>query len=157
MDMKIQDVFSKFSYGIYVVSVKAGNDDNAMIASWVSQCSHEPPLLSVAIRHNRLSHDQILKAGAFSIGILPKDSGSFMKRFKIPDWKNKFEGISSFRTEMGLLMPEDITGYIDCELSASYTTGDHTLFIGRATSGKLIKDIEPMTTKDYGGCYTGAR
>jgi len=156
MDMKIQEVFNCFSYGIYVVSVKADDGDNAMIASWVSQCSHEPPLVSVAIRHNRLSHDQILKAGAFSIGILPKGSNEFMKRFKISDWKKKFEGIKSFRTESGLLMPEGITGYLDCELADSYKTGDHTLFIGKAISGKLLKDIEPMTTRDYGGCYTGA-
>ena len=157
MDMKIQEVFNCFSYGIYVVSVKAGNDDNAMIASWVSQCSHEPPLITLAIRQNRLSHEQILKAGAFSIGILPKGTNEFMKRFKISDWKKKFEGISSFRTESGMLMPEEITGYLDCELAASYKTGDHTLFIGKVLSGKILNDLEPMTTKDYSGCYTGAR
>jgi flavin reductase (DIM6/NTAB) family NADH-FMN oxidoreductase RutF len=40
MDNEWQKVLDKFTYGIYIVSVKDDEADNAMIASWVTQCSH---------------------------------------------------------------------------------------------------------------------
>ena len=156
MDNEWQKVLDRFTYGIYIVSVKDDEADNAMIASWVTQCSHEPPLVTVAIRHNRLSHEQILKAGSFSIGILPGDEPSLLKRFKIPDWRHKFDGVKTRRTGTGNSMPEAVIGYLDCRLVNDFKTGDHTLFIGEVISGEFLNDKEPMTTKDYGGCYRGA-
>jgi flavin reductase (DIM6/NTAB) family NADH-FMN oxidoreductase RutF len=156
MDNEWQKVLDSFTYGIYIISVKDGQSDNAMIASWVTQCSHEPPLIAVAIRHNRLSHDQILNAGTFSIGILPGDESSLVKRFKIPDWRHKFEGIKTRRTGIGNLMPEAAIGYLDLKLVNTIVTGDHTFFIGELVSGDFLSGHEPMTTKDYGGFYRGA-
>jgi flavin reductase (DIM6/NTAB) family NADH-FMN oxidoreductase RutF len=156
MDNEWQKVLDKCTYGIYIVSVKDGQADNAMIASWVTQCSHEPPLVTVAIRHNRLSHEQISKAGSFSIGILSRDDTTLLKRFKIPDWRHKFEGLKIRRTITGNSMPEAIIGYLDLKLINEIGTGDHTLFIGEVTSGEFLNEIEPMTTKDYNGCYRGS-
>lgn len=150
-----QKVLDRFTYGIYIVSIKDGQSDNAMIASWVTQCSHEPPLIGVAIRRNRLSHSQILNSGVFSIGILPHDENMLVKRFKISDWRNKFEGLETRRTIIGNLMPQSVIGYLDLELVNAIETGDHTIFIGKALSGEFLNDIEPMTVKDYDGCYRG--
>ncbi len=155
MNNEWQKILDRFSYGIYIVSIKDGMEDNAMIASWVTQCSHEPPLVGVAIRRNRLSHSQILNSGTFSIGILPHDESKLVKRFKIPDWNKKFEGLETRRTIIGNLMPQSAVGYLDLELINTINTGDHTLFIGKIVSGEFFHDIEPMTAKDYGGCYRG--
>jgi flavin reductase (DIM6/NTAB) family NADH-FMN oxidoreductase RutF len=155
MDNEWQKVLDKFTYGIYIVSVKDGQSDNAMIASWVTQCSHEPPLVAVAVRHNRLSHQQISEAGSFSIGILSREETTLLKRFKIPDWRHKFEGLKIRRTVTGNPMPETVIGYLDMKLVNRIATGDHTLFIGEVVSGEILDETEPMTTKDYGGCYRG--
>lgn len=155
MDAKMQDVFDAFSYGIYVISVKDEGADNAMIASWVSQCSHDPPLLAVAIRKNRLSREQIMKTKAFCIGVLPAGSGGFMKRFKIPEWRKKFEGVESFRTDAGFLMPRRIIGWLDCKIAGIHETGDHTLFIAEACAGGMVKESKPMTTNAYSIRYRG--
>jgi flavin reductase (DIM6/NTAB) family NADH-FMN oxidoreductase RutF len=157
MNNEWQKILDRFSYGIYIVSIMDGHSHNAMIASWVTQCSHEPPLIAVAIRHNRLSHNQILNTGAFSIGLLPQDETTLVKRFKIPDWENKFEGLETRRTIIGNQVPESIIGYLDLKLVNTIETGDHTLFIGEAVSGEFLHNIDPMTTKDYGGCYRGAK
>ena len=50
MEKSMQDVLDKFHYGIYLVTISARDGYNGMIASWVTQCSHEPPLVAVAIR-----------------------------------------------------------------------------------------------------------
>ena len=35
------------TYGLYVVGARAGDEINAMTATWVTQVSFEPPLLAV--------------------------------------------------------------------------------------------------------------
>jgi len=152
-----QDVLDHFRYGIYLISIRIDEADNAMIASWVAQCSHEPPLVSVAIRNNRLSCAQISHAGGFSIGVLPRQDLELIKQFKIPDWHRKFDGLTCRRSPQGALFPEDVIGYLDCTLENTLATGDHTLFIGRVVAGEILNDSEPLSTADYGGNYRGER
>jgi flavin reductase (DIM6/NTAB) family NADH-FMN oxidoreductase RutF len=157
MQQAWQDVLDRFRYGIYLLSIRIEDMDNAMIASWVAQCSHEPPLVSVAIRNNRLSCGQIQQAGGFCISVLPKLSLELIKQFKIPDWQHKFEGLACRRSQQGALVPENIIGYLDCTLEHTIATGDHTLFIGKIVSGECLRDTEPLCTIDYGGHYRGER
>ena len=67
-----QDVLDRFHYGIYLVTVSSPEGQNGMIASWVTQCSHEPPLVAMAIRKNRLAHEQILKSRKFCLNVPPR-------------------------------------------------------------------------------------
>lgn len=151
-----QEVLDRFRYGIYLVSIRIEHTDNAMIASWVAQCSHEPPLVSVAIRNNRLSCGQIQQSGAFCISVLPRESLGLIKQFKIPDWQRKFDGLACRRSPQGALLPADVLGCLDCRLEQVIPTGDHTLFIGHVVAGEFLKAGEPLSTADYGGSYRGA-
>lgn len=156
MQKEWQEVLDRFRYGIYLVSIRMGDTDNAMIASWVTQCSHEPPLVGVAIRNNRLSCGQIQQSKAFCISVLPRESLGLIKRFKIPDWQRKFEGLPCRRTPEGALVPDDVLGWLDCKLEQVIPTGDHTLLIARVVAGALLNTGEPLSTADYDGTYRGA-
>lgn len=159
MDSKWQDVLDRFHYGIYLVTISVGKQYNGMIASWVTQCSHEPPLIAVAVRKNRLSHEQILNSGAFCINVLPKEAAGMIKHFKISDWQKKFSGIQYRLSQGGLPVVEDAIGYLDCSLDSHIPLGDHTLFIGRIREGGLraAAGRETLSTADYGGAYRGDR
>jgi len=150
-----QDVLDRFRYGIYLVSIQIEDADNAMIASWVTQCSHEPPMVGVAIRNNRLSCSQIEQAGAFCISVLPRESLGLIKRFKIPDWRHKFDGLPCRRTPQGALVPQDVIGFLECAVEHTISAGDHTLFIGRVIGGEFLSDAQVLSTADYGGSYRG--
>lgn len=152
-----QRVFDRFSYGIYLVSIVMEGKDNATIASWVTQCSHEPPLVAVAIRKGRLSHDQILQVGAFTISPLPRPSLGLIRQFKIPDWQHKFDGLECVRSSRGAAVPADSIGWLDCVLETRLDIGDHTLFIGRVVAGEFLHEGAPLSTADYGGAYRGDR
>jgi flavin reductase (DIM6/NTAB) family NADH-FMN oxidoreductase RutF len=94
MEKAWQDVLDKFHYGIYLITVSSAEGYNGMIASWVTQCSHEPPKIAMAIRKNRLAHQQILESGTFCINVLSKEAVDMIREFKIPDWKKKFDAIN---------------------------------------------------------------
>ena len=89
MEKSWQDVLDTFHYGIYLITIAADGGYNGMIASWITQCSYEPPLIAVAVRKNRLTHSQIKITGRFGVNVLPEESKGIVNRFKIPDWKKK--------------------------------------------------------------------
>ncbi|HNY65139.1 MAG TPA: flavin reductase family protein [Deltaproteobacteria bacterium] len=155
MERSVQDVLDKFHYGIYLITINAEGSLNGMIASWVTQCSHEPPLVAVAIRNNRLSHSQISSTRKFAINVLSEEALDSVKRFKIPDWKRKFNGIGFDLTPGGNPVLNESLGYLDCEVERTVDTGDHTLFIARITAGQQKKPGASLSTDEYGGVYRG--
>jgi flavin reductase (DIM6/NTAB) family NADH-FMN oxidoreductase RutF len=155
MEKAWQEVLDRFHYGIYLVTLAADGTYNGMIASWVSQCSHNPPLIALAIRKNRLSHAQIMQTGKFTINLLPKDALPLVKQFKIPDWRHKFDDVQYKLSSMGNPILESSMGYLDCEVERIVDTGDHSLFIGKITGGELRKQEEPLTVLQYPGRYRG--
>ncbi|HVN72553.1 MAG TPA: flavin reductase family protein [Desulfomonilia bacterium] len=155
MEKQWQDVLDRFHYGIYLVTIAADGLYNGMIASWVAQCSHTPPLITLAIRKNRLSQSQIMQTGRFTINILARDALPLLNRFKVPDWKHKFDGIDYFLSEGGNPVLKDSLGYLDCMVERAIDAGDHSLFIGRITGGAMKNEGEALTTIHYPGRYRG--
>jgi flavin reductase (DIM6/NTAB) family NADH-FMN oxidoreductase RutF len=155
MEKSMQDVLDKFHYGIYLITITAEDRYNGMIASWVTQCSHEPPLVAVAIRNNRLSHAQIKTSRKFTVNLLSEEALDSIKRFKIPDWKKKFDGVAFDLTPVGNPVLHEALGYLDCEVERTVDTGDHTLFIARITAGEMKRHGEILSTDEYGGVYRG--
>lgn len=157
MERAWQDVLDKFHYGIYLITIAADGGYNGMIASWVTQCSHEPPLVAVAIRGNRLSRSQIMNTGKFTINVLPRDALDSIRKFKIPDWKKKFEAVDYRLSPNGGPVLSTSLGYLDCVVERTLETGDHTLFIARVRSGESNREGAPLTTVEYGGVYRGEK
>lgn len=138
MEKVWQDVFDRFPYGIYLVTISSPNGHDGTIALWVTQCSHEPSLIALAIRKNRLSHEQILETKKFCVNILPADATAMIKQFKIADWMHKFDACGYHLSANGLPVVDDCIGYVNCDLKQTINTGDHTLFIGRIISGGMV-------------------
>jgi len=159
MEKEWQDVFDRFTYGIYLITVSTDEGPNGMIASWVTQCSHEPPRMALAIRKNRLSHGQIIASQKFCINVLPRESAGLMKNFKISDWTKKFSSCHYTLSPNDLPVLEDCIGYLDCSLERTIDTGDHTLFIGNVIAGgmKNAGKTETLSTIDYDGIYRGSQ
>jgi flavin reductase (DIM6/NTAB) family NADH-FMN oxidoreductase RutF len=155
MEKVLQDVLDRFQYGIYLITIAADGFYNGMIASWVAQCSHTPPLITLAIRKNRLSQSQIMQAGKFTFNLLPKEALPLLNKFKVPDWKHKFDNIEYDLSPSGAPVLKGALGYLDCVVERAIDTGDHTLFIGRVTGGALKKEGDTLTTIQYPGRYRG--
>lgn len=157
MKKPLQEVLDKFHYGIYLITITSGGSHNGMIASWVTQCSHEPPLVAVAIRNNRLSRSQITESLRFTINLLSEEALDSIKKFKIPDWKRKFDGVGFELSPAGSPVLHEALGFLDCEVERIVETGDHTLFIARIAQGRLNRHGGSLSTDEYGGVYRGDR
>jgi flavin reductase (DIM6/NTAB) family NADH-FMN oxidoreductase RutF len=155
MNEKIGRAMALFTYGIYILTTQKNDEKHGMIASWVSQVSHDPPLLMVAIRKNRRVHPIVKEAGSFVLHVLEKNEKHLIARFKLPSPGERFAKSECFTGETGAPIIKGTLAYIECRLRAFFDVGDHTLFIGEAVSGDTSGEGAPMTGWDYGKIYTG--
>ncbi len=147
--------FAKLTYGIYVLTSKKDEAINAMIASWVSQVSYEPPLVMVAVHPNRFSHQLIEQGGGFALHVMAGSQANLLSRFKGPDVKAKFSSLDWTTGKTGCPILTDCPAYLECELKTHYRPGNHTLFIGEVIAAGVFADEKPFTTMEYDGVYLG--
>jgi flavin reductase (DIM6/NTAB) family NADH-FMN oxidoreductase RutF len=157
MDEKWAEALSRLVHGIYVLTACYRDEINGMIASWVSQVSHKPPLIMVAVHPNRYSHRLIELGGAFALHILPRERSDLLAVFKGPDPAAKFASLRWTRGTTGSPLLEDCLACLDCELRTSTNPGNHTLFIGEVVEARLLGSGRPLSTMDYEGVYRGDR
>lgn len=156
MEKKWVEAFAKMTYGIYVLTSKAGESVNGMIASWASQVSYDPPLIMAAVHPNRYSHQLIEKGGCFALHVLSDGQTDFLERFKAARVDHKFSGLDWTPGISGCPILNDCLAYLECELKTHYRPGNHTLFIGEvvAAGGGQARGAQ-LTTTDIDSRYLG--
>ncbi|HDD43580.1 MAG TPA: flavin reductase [Candidatus Desulfofervidus auxilii] len=139
----MQDIIAKaLMHGVYVVTVKAEGRKNGMTAAWVSQVSFKPPLIMVSIAPARYTHGLIKSAGYFAINTLSEDQIEIAKHFGFKSGRktDKLANLEHFEAGHGSPVLKDALAYIECKLVNTFEAGDHTLFIGEAIEGKVLKE-----------------
>ena len=157
MDEEYLKIMGKMTYGIYVMTSRADDVINGMIASWVSQMSYDPLLIGVAVHTDRYTHELVKKTGRFALNIISKSQKEYLKRFKGPDPKSKFSSIGWETGVTGVPVLKECIGYVECRVREIYSPGNHTFFVGEVRAAKFISDDIPLITMDYDGVYTGRR
>lgn len=153
--MDSSTVLGNFTYGIYLITIRDQDKKNGMVASWVTQCSNDPPLVIVTIKKDRLSNRQIIRSGKFCINVLEKRHKEIISQFKISDTEKKFDNIDCSESPSGLPVFDEALGWLECEVRQTVETGDHTVFISRIVEGKTINKGIPLSSFDYEGNYQG--
>ncbi|MCD6319069.1 MAG: flavin reductase [Candidatus Desulfofervidaceae bacterium] len=134
-------------HGVYIITAQAEGKKNGMTAAWLSQVSFNPSLLMVAIAPSRYTHGLIKSSGYFAINTLSEEQVEIAKHFGYHSGKtmDKFEGIPHFEAGHGSPVLKDALAYIECRLTNAVEAGDHTLFIGEAIEGEVLKpDKKPL-------------
>jgi len=132
--------------GIFVVTVARGSAETGMLASWVQQCSFEPPQISVAIRVDRPIAPLLEPGSRFTLNILEAAQTDmivhFGRGFALDE--DAFTGLEVRRAPaMGPVLTEALA-YLECEVVGRMNAGDHDLFLSRVLTGELLDDGQPM-------------
>jgi flavin reductase (DIM6/NTAB) family NADH-FMN oxidoreductase RutF len=121
---------------VLISSVGKAGKPNIMTAAWAMPASGSPALMAVSIAPGRHTHTLIEESGEFIINIPPIEivqaviscgafSGRSFDKFKkanltqIPGKKVKAPAI------------RECIAHIECTVDDKFTTGDHTIFIGK--------------------------
>jgi len=141
------------SYGMYIVCSKKGDKINGQTANTVIQVASEPPMISVCINKQNLTHEFIEDSKVFTASILSQNAplkliGGF--GFKSGRDVNKFEGIKYKLGQSGAPVILDSTlGYLEAKVINSIDMKTHTIFVGELVGAEVLGEGESMTYAYY--------
>jgi flavin reductase (DIM6/NTAB) family NADH-FMN oxidoreductase RutF len=150
-----REALRSLSYGLYIVTVADEGKKNAMVASWVTQVSFDPPRIMAAVKKTRLTHAMLESADGFGLMVVQKGKEKELSLYKGDDPERKFAGKDTTVGKSGAPL---LAGYLtafDLKIVARIDAGDHTLFVGEVLSAELTSGGVPATSRDYPKTYIG--
>lgn len=137
----VAKALGKVVSGLYVITSKNNEQLTAFTASFLSQNSFEPPLISVSIKKGRGSYDLINEAGAFVVNIMSKDMMKAVGFFARPRAEGESElGDYSYEEKtLGIPVLTDSLAYLECKVYSAMEAGDHIILLGEVLNGELLK------------------
>jgi flavin reductase (DIM6/NTAB) family NADH-FMN oxidoreductase RutF len=155
----VHDVLREIPYGLYVVGIRSGNngDFNALVVSWMTQCSFDPPLLMIAIRRGTRSYDLVKMGNAFSINLIDKREHRLVKEMVKPADRvgDKLGKVAHVEEDTGAPILRDAFSYIECKVRKIYEPGDHAIVVGEVVNAGRHGSGESLTCSDLHWHYAG--
>ncbi len=133
--------------GLFILTTRQGDRETGMLASWIQQCSFDPPQVSAAFAKERWTLDWLTEGAAFSINVLPEGEKKLIAHFGkgFDPEEAAFEGLKLHREGEAAPILAAAHAYLDCRVANRFEVGDHVLVIGRVVGGKILHDARPAT------------
>jgi flavin reductase (DIM6/NTAB) family NADH-FMN oxidoreductase RutF len=132
--------------GLFILTVRHGAAETGMLASWVQQCSFDPPQVTCAVRRDRAVLQWLEPGVPFGLNVLDEDQTDllvhFGKGFELG--QPAFNGLDVERPEGAGPVLLDALAYLDCRVADRHPAGDHELVIGRVVNGRVLSEGKPM-------------
>ncbi|MBE9166891.1 diflavin flavoprotein [Pleurocapsales cyanobacterium LEGE 06147] len=125
-----------------VVTTKQEELAGAMLASWVSQATFNPPGLTVAVAKERAIESLLHTGSKFVLNILQEGKHiGLMKHFLKPfaPGEDRFVDVSTEEAQNGCPILTDALAYLECQIDNRIECGDHWLVYAIAERGKLLQ------------------
>lgn len=143
----------KLSYGLFVLTTKAGDKVNGCITNTAIQVASEPNQISFAINKSNYTHDLIMEAKKANISVISEEASfDLFKHFGFQSGRdvNKFEGFADFEYAPNGIpyITKGINAYFSIDVTQTVDLGSHTLFMGVPTDMVVLSDV-PSATYSY--------
>ena len=142
----------RIGYGLYVLSARDGEKDNACITNSVLQLTSDPLTVGVAVNKSNYTHDMIHKTHAFNLSVLPESTPfSVFTRFGFQSGRDadKFEGFTEGkRSGSGIYYYTAANARISGWVTQEIDLGTHTFFVAAVTDAEVLS-AEPTASYTY--------
>lgn len=131
--------------GLFVLTFRHAKQETAMLASWVQQCSFEPPQIVIALNEKRFVVKWLKAGSPITVNILGEGQKDLLSHFGkgFEEGQPAFQGIDIEQTAGGAPSLPAAHAYLDCRVSDSHVAGDHVLIIARVVAGSLQREGRP--------------
>jgi flavin reductase (DIM6/NTAB) family NADH-FMN oxidoreductase RutF len=133
--------------GLFIVTARHGQKETGMLASWVQQCSFDPPQISAAFARDRWVLDWLEPGASFAVNVLGEGQKTLVSHFGkgFGPGEPAFENLDVQRE--GRSAPQLLAAhaYLDCRVAQRIDAGDHVLVIGTVLGGGVHHENRPAT------------
>jgi len=116
-----------------------------MLASWLQQCSFDPPQITAAIRKGRHVLAWLSEGAAFIVNVIPEGGKALLVHFGkgFDNGAPAFQGLEVRRDEV--LPPVLLSAHatLTCRVTKQMDVGDHVLVVGRVVAGNVLHSGHP--------------
>ncbi|HET8930480.1 MAG TPA: flavin reductase family protein [Acidimicrobiales bacterium] len=132
----INTVTWRIPNALVIIGSRAGDQRNAMTASWVSQVAMEPVLIGVSVEAEAVTARLIRDGGSFSVNLWDaSDSRSMVKFAKPADVVDgAIKGRAVRDAPSGVPVFDEAVAWLDCAVRHTVELGSHVLFVGELTA-----------------------
>jgi len=131
---------------VVLVTSHCKDRDNVMPAAWVTPLSKDPPLVGVAVHHQRFSHELIWRGEQFAINVPGRallEAVAKLGTVSGRDVENKLAwvGLTSEQgSEIDAPLIKECLAWIECHVVNAVEVGDHTFFVGQVMAAKVEQE-----------------
>jgi flavin reductase (DIM6/NTAB) family NADH-FMN oxidoreductase RutF len=157
-DELLNTVTWKIPNALALIGSRAGDERNAMTASWITQVSMEPVLIGVGVDQRAVTHRLIADGGSFTVNLWNADDTRVFVKFSKPatDDGATLNGRPVRAATTGAPVFDEAVAWMDCAVRHAFDLGTHTLFVGEVVDAAIQDgDARPASMSDtrmkYGG------
>lgn len=140
------------SYGMYLVTARAGGRANGQIANAVFQVTAEPPRVAIAINKENFTHDLIRDGGWFAFSVLAESVPmEFIGLFGFKSGRD-VDKLAQATVRDGLHVPlvvDHSVAVTEARVLLAMDAGSHTVFVGEAVRAEVLSAGSPLTYAGY--------
>jgi flavin reductase (DIM6/NTAB) family NADH-FMN oxidoreductase RutF len=131
--------------GLFVLTARHGRRETGMLASWVQQCSFDPPQVTVAVRKGRFLLDWLTDAAPFAVNVIAEGQKQLVAHFGkgFDEEQSAFDGLDVHRPDGSAPVLATALAWLDCRVAGRFDAGDHVLVVGRVVGGSVQHEGRP--------------
>jgi flavin reductase (DIM6/NTAB) family NADH-FMN oxidoreductase RutF len=143
-----KQVLRLFSYGLYAVTAREGEQTAAMTVNWATQVSFAPPLIAVSMERESRTRAMVMRTGVFALcvfaaeqrelaGLLGRHSANVPDKFASVAW--------SPGSATGCPLIAETLGALECRVVNTLEAGDSVLVLAAVIEAHTLRDGGPLT------------
>ncbi len=140
-----------------IVTTQRNDLRSAMLASWVSQATFNPPGLTIAVAKERAIESLLPSGSQFVLNILEEGKHlGMMKHFLKPfsPGEDRFVGVETETAENGSPILKESLAYLECKVEQRLECGDHWLIYATTKQGNTFsKGLTAVHYRKSGSHY----
>ena len=150
MDTKL---LQKLTYGLFVLTARTGDFDNACIINTAVQIASSPDRIAISVSKANYTNEMLHETDDFTLSFVAEGAPfALFRRFGFRSGRDgsKFDGFDAVKRVAGgtLAITESTNAYLCARIDKRIELDSHTLFLAKITDGEILSDL-PSASYGY--------
>ena len=138
---RTEQAVGRIASALCVITTHQDEQHQAILTSWVSQASFNPPGLTIAVSRDHAA--TLADVGSSFVLNILKEGRNLRRHFLKPlvAKADRFEGVETYPASNGCLVLQEALAYLECTVQSRMKCSDHWLIYATVESGKLLEAL----------------
>lgn len=138
-EKEFRDICGQFATGVTVITTSHNGNPFGFTANSFTSVSLDPPIVLFCLKTESATNKAFQESKRFAINILLEKQEDISNSFANPkkNQKERFDTVALAKHNLPIL--DETLGYMVGEIIQTHEVGDHIVYYGKVTDGKLFE------------------